>query len=98
MPHRHYTEIFNEKARLVPELVSPESKRIKRYIQGLPVDVRRSMTTARPNTFLSAVELCGKLYEHRRIAVVGETEEDWNINSWEYESSSYQVSNKKARD
>ncbi|GKG27625.1 reverse transcriptase domain-containing protein [Tanacetum coccineum] len=33
--HVAYTDRFHELAKLVPHLVTPESSRIKRYIQGL---------------------------------------------------------------
>ena len=65
MSHQEYTSKFNEMARLVPEMVTPESRRIKKYIQGLPLGIRRNMVTAKPGTFRSAVDLSGRLYDHR---------------------------------
>ena len=38
--HMGYTDRFNELSRLVPHLVTPESKRIGRYIWGLVPQIR----------------------------------------------------------
>ncbi|GJY73877.1 putative reverse transcriptase domain-containing protein [Tanacetum coccineum] len=38
--HAVYTDRFHELARLVPHLVSPENKRIERYIYGLALQIR----------------------------------------------------------
>ncbi|GJY52751.1 reverse transcriptase domain-containing protein [Tanacetum coccineum] len=43
--HAAYTNRFHELARLVPHLVTPESKRIKRYIYGLSPQIRRMKNT-----------------------------------------------------
>ena len=97
MSHQEYTSKFNEMARLVPDLVTPESRKIKRYIQGLPLDIRRDMVTARPGTFRSAVDLSGRLYDHRRTVVFGETKKSWNNNGKRFGNGNYRADNKKAR-
>ena len=95
MTHQEYTSKFNEMARLVPELVTPESKRIKRYIQGLPLDIRRNMVTAKPGTFRSAVDLSGRLYDHRGpVAVGGQKNIGNGDNLWD---DDHQMVVKKAR-
>ncbi|GJY38080.1 putative reverse transcriptase domain-containing protein [Tanacetum coccineum] len=38
--HAAYTDRFNELDRLVPHLVTPESKRIERYVYGLALQIR----------------------------------------------------------
>nr|GEW46375.1 putative reverse transcriptase domain-containing protein [Tanacetum cinerariifolium] len=44
-----YTTRFHELARLVPRTVTPESKRIDRYIRGLASVIRRTMETSPSN-------------------------------------------------
>nr|APU93382.1 putative gag-pol polyprotein [Marshallia obovata] len=61
--HREYTTKFNEMARLVPKLVTPESERIKRYINGMPDVVRKAMKIAAPKDFHTAVSLSATQYE-----------------------------------
>nr|GEU30686.1 hypothetical protein [Tanacetum cinerariifolium] len=43
-----YTDRFHELAKLVPHLVSPESKRIGRYINGLPSQIRGMLQATKP--------------------------------------------------
>ncbi|KAD5318373.1 hypothetical protein E3N88_18319 [Mikania micrantha] len=61
LDHTKYINRFNELALLVPHLVTPETKRIGRYIWGLAPQIRGYVRTARPSTFQSAVELGGTL-------------------------------------
>jgi hypothetical protein len=56
-----YNDKFHETARLVPHLVTPETKRIQRYIWGLVPQIRSMVTTARPATMEEAMELVGSL-------------------------------------
>ncbi|KAK1423842.1 hypothetical protein QVD17_19151 [Tagetes erecta] len=56
-----YTNRFNELSRLVPHLVTPETKRIGRYIWGLTPSVRAHVKGHKPKTFQSAVELAGAM-------------------------------------
>ncbi|KAK1427944.1 hypothetical protein QVD17_16705 [Tagetes erecta] len=56
-----YTNKFNELSRLVPHLVTPESKRIGRYVWGLIPQIRGMVKSAKPGTFQSTVELAGAL-------------------------------------
>ncbi|GKF93362.1 reverse transcriptase domain-containing protein, partial [Tanacetum coccineum] len=39
--HEAYTDRFHELARLVPHLVTPESRKIERYVYGLASQFRR---------------------------------------------------------
>ncbi|KAK1425082.1 hypothetical protein QVD17_20426 [Tagetes erecta] len=59
--HLEYTNRFNELARLVPHLVTPESKRIGRYVWGLSPKIRGMTRAAKPRTFQETVEISGAL-------------------------------------
>ncbi|KAL8232227.1 hypothetical protein R6Q57_002005, partial [Mikania cordata] len=61
LDHTKYINRFNELALMVPHLVTPETKRIGRYICGLAPQIRGYVRTARPTTFQSAVDLGGTL-------------------------------------
>ncbi|KAJ9544482.1 hypothetical protein OSB04_024189 [Centaurea solstitialis] len=56
-----YTTRFHELAQLVPHMVTPEEKRIDRYIWGLAPEIRRMVTSANPTTIQSAVVLANRL-------------------------------------
>ncbi|KAI3732765.1 hypothetical protein L1987_63973 [Smallanthus sonchifolius] len=58
---REYTTRFNEMARIVPHLVTPEFKRIERYIWGLVPQIRSMVTSANPTTMQSVVQLAHSL-------------------------------------
>ncbi|GKE39655.1 reverse transcriptase domain-containing protein [Tanacetum coccineum] len=59
--HAAYTDRFHELARLVPHLVTPENKRIKRYIYGLALQIRRMVAAMKPTTIQSAILKAGVL-------------------------------------
>ncbi|GKF71297.1 reverse transcriptase domain-containing protein, partial [Tanacetum coccineum] len=48
--HVAYTDRFHELARLVPHLVTPEGKRIERYVYCLDPQIRGMVATIEPNT------------------------------------------------
>ncbi|GJV73145.1 putative reverse transcriptase domain-containing protein [Tanacetum coccineum] len=54
--HAAYTDRFHELARLVPHLVTPENRRIKRYVYGLAPQIRGMVATTEPTTILKAVQ------------------------------------------
>jgi hypothetical protein len=56
-----YTARFHELARLVPHMVTPEEKKIDRYIWGLAPEIRGMVTAANPTTIQSAVVLANRL-------------------------------------
>nr|KAJ0214492.1 hypothetical protein LSAT_V11C400215090 [Lactuca sativa] len=56
-----YTVRFHELAKLVPHMVTPEEKRIDRYIWGLAPKIRGMVTSANPTTIQSAVSLANRL-------------------------------------
>nr|GEX35070.1 hypothetical protein [Tanacetum cinerariifolium] len=48
--HASYTNRFHELMRLVPHLVTPESKKIERYAYGLSPQIRRMVAATEPKT------------------------------------------------
>ncbi|KAJ9544562.1 hypothetical protein OSB04_024269 [Centaurea solstitialis] len=56
-----YTARFHELAQVVPHMLTPEEKRIDRYIWGLSPEIRRMVTSANPTTIQSAVVLASRL-------------------------------------
>ncbi|GJX69625.1 reverse transcriptase domain-containing protein [Tanacetum coccineum] len=59
--HVAYTDRFHELAKLVPHLVTPESSRIKRYINGLAPQIRGMLRATQPTTIQSAILTAGIL-------------------------------------
>ncbi|GJW93324.1 putative reverse transcriptase domain-containing protein [Tanacetum coccineum] len=59
--HTGYTDRFHELAKLVPHLVTPESKRIGRYINRLPPQIRGMLRATQPTTIHSAILKVGIL-------------------------------------
>ncbi|GJW43179.1 hypothetical protein Tco_0071978 [Tanacetum coccineum] len=53
--HAAYTDRFHELASLVPHLVTPESKKIKRYVYGLASQIREMVAAMEPKTMQKAV-------------------------------------------
>nr|GEU91015.1 hypothetical protein [Tanacetum cinerariifolium] len=59
--HAAYTDRFHELARLVPHLVTPESRKIERYVYGLAPQIRRMVAATEPKTMQKAVQISGAL-------------------------------------
>ncbi|GJW41928.1 reverse transcriptase domain-containing protein [Tanacetum coccineum] len=59
--HAAYTDRFHELARLVPHLVTPESRMIERYVYGLAPQIRRMVAATEPKTMQKAVQISGAL-------------------------------------
>nr|GEV88182.1 putative reverse transcriptase domain-containing protein [Tanacetum cinerariifolium] len=59
--HAAYTNRFHELARLVPHLVTPKGKRIKRYVYGLAPQIRGMVAATEPNTIQKVVQIAGTL-------------------------------------
>ncbi|GJS19143.1 putative reverse transcriptase domain-containing protein [Tanacetum coccineum] len=59
--HAAYTDRFHKLARLVPYLVTPESKMIERYVYGLALQIRRMVAATEPKTIQKAVKISGTL-------------------------------------
>ncbi|GKA30092.1 putative reverse transcriptase domain-containing protein [Tanacetum coccineum] len=83
-----YTDRFHELARLVPHLVTPNSRMIKRYVYGLAPQIHGMMAAMEPKTIQKVVQISGavtnevvrngsiKIVEIRRN--VGEPSKDKN--------------------
>ncbi|GKE40873.1 reverse transcriptase domain-containing protein [Tanacetum coccineum] len=59
--HAAYTNRFHELARLVPHLVTPQNKRIERYIYGLAPQIRRMVPATEPTIIQKAMQKYGTL-------------------------------------
>ncbi|GKA36838.1 putative reverse transcriptase domain-containing protein [Tanacetum coccineum] len=59
--HTTYTDRFHELAKLVPHLVTPESKRIWRYFHGLAPQIHGMLRVTQPTTIQSAILKAGIL-------------------------------------
>ncbi|GKA59436.1 hypothetical protein Tco_0758749 [Tanacetum coccineum] len=59
--HAAYTDRFHELARLVPHLVTPENKRIERYIYGLAPLIRGMVAATEPTIIQKAMQKAGTL-------------------------------------
>ncbi|GJX73770.1 reverse transcriptase domain-containing protein, partial [Tanacetum coccineum] len=59
--HAAYTDRFHELARLVPHLVTPEGKKIERYVYGLAPQIQGMMVATESKTIQKAVQLAGTL-------------------------------------
>ncbi|GKE72520.1 reverse transcriptase domain-containing protein, partial [Tanacetum coccineum] len=53
--HAAYTDRFHELARLVPHLVTPESRMIERYVYGLAPQIRGMVVATEPKNLLPAM-------------------------------------------
>ncbi|GJX16766.1 hypothetical protein Tco_0217598 [Tanacetum coccineum] len=59
--HAAYTNRFHELARLVPYLVTPESRMIERYVYGLASQIHGMVAATEPKTIQKAVQISGAL-------------------------------------
>ncbi|GKE44687.1 reverse transcriptase domain-containing protein [Tanacetum coccineum] len=59
--HAAYTDTFHELARLVPHLVTPESRKIERYVYGLAPQICGIVAAMEPKTIQKAVQISGAL-------------------------------------
>ncbi|GKD55392.1 putative reverse transcriptase domain-containing protein, partial [Tanacetum coccineum] len=59
--HAAYTDRFHELARLVPHLVTLESRMIERYVYGLASQIRRMVAATEPKTMQKVVQISGAL-------------------------------------
>ncbi|GJX31943.1 putative reverse transcriptase domain-containing protein [Tanacetum coccineum] len=78
--HAAYTDRFHELARLVPHLVTLESRKIERYVYGLAPQIRGMVTATKPKTMQKAMQISGALTEavgNRLIKNVEKRENMW---------------------
>nr|GEY84468.1 putative reverse transcriptase domain-containing protein [Tanacetum cinerariifolium] len=59
--HAAYTDRFHELSRLVPHLLTPESRKIERYVYGLALQIRRMVAATEPKIIQKAVQIFGAL-------------------------------------
>ncbi|GJY26234.1 putative reverse transcriptase domain-containing protein [Tanacetum coccineum] len=59
--HAAYIDRFHELARLVPHLVTPESRMIERYVYGLTPQICGMVAATKPKTMQKAVQISGAL-------------------------------------
>ncbi|GKA61954.1 putative reverse transcriptase domain-containing protein [Tanacetum coccineum] len=59
--HAAYTDRFHELARLVPHLVTPESRKIERYMYGLALQIRGMVAATEPKTMQKVVQILSAL-------------------------------------
>ncbi|GKB63699.1 putative reverse transcriptase domain-containing protein [Tanacetum coccineum] len=86
--HVAYTDRFHELARLVPNLVTPESRMIEMYVYGIAPQIRRMVAATEPKTMQEAVQISGALTDEtvrngsikkvKKRGNVGETSKDKN--------------------
>ncbi|GJX91115.1 putative reverse transcriptase domain-containing protein [Tanacetum coccineum] len=83
-----YTDRFHELARLVPHLVTPESRKIERYVYGLAPQIRGMVAATEPKTMQKAMQISGALTDEavrngsikkvKKRGNMGETNKDKN--------------------
>ncbi|GKF89882.1 hypothetical protein Tco_0263845, partial [Tanacetum coccineum] len=59
--HAAYTDRFHELARLVSHLVTPKSRKIKRYVYGLAPQIYGMVAATEPKTIQKAMQISGAL-------------------------------------
>ncbi|GJR02715.1 putative reverse transcriptase domain-containing protein [Tanacetum coccineum] len=76
--HTVYTDRFHELARLVPHLVTPESRMIERYVYGLALQICGMVAATEPKRFSYEIEIASgqlveidKVIKGRRLEIEG---------------------------
>ncbi|GJS07261.1 putative reverse transcriptase domain-containing protein [Tanacetum coccineum] len=78
--HATYIDRFHELARLVPYLVTPESRVIERYVYGLAPQIRRMVAATEPKTMQKAVQIsCTLTDEAVRNGSIKKVEKRGNV-------------------
>ncbi|GJR11622.1 putative reverse transcriptase domain-containing protein [Tanacetum coccineum] len=90
--HDAYTDRFHELARLVPHLVTPESRMIERYVYGLAPQIRGMVAAMEPKTIQKVMQISGALADEairngsikkiEKRGNVGEPRKDKNGMDW----------------
>nr|GEW09670.1 putative reverse transcriptase domain-containing protein [Tanacetum cinerariifolium] len=88
--HAAYTDRFYELARLVPQLVTPESRKIERYVYGLAPDIRGMVAATEPKTMQKAVQNSGALTDKAvRNGSIKKVEKRGNVREPSYLAKDY---------
>ncbi|GJX29383.1 putative reverse transcriptase domain-containing protein [Tanacetum coccineum] len=78
--HAAYTDRFHELARLVPHLVTLESRMIERYVYGLAPQIRGMVAATEPKTMQKAVHISGALTDEAvRNGSINKVEKRGNV-------------------
>ncbi|GKA83259.1 putative reverse transcriptase domain-containing protein [Tanacetum coccineum] len=78
--HVAYTDRFYELARLVPHLVTPESRMLERYVYGLAPQIRGMVAGTEPKTMQKAVQIFGALTDEAvRNGTIKKVEKRGNV-------------------
>nr|GEU94860.1 hypothetical protein [Tanacetum cinerariifolium] len=78
--HDAYTNRFHELARLVPHLVTLESRMTERYVYGIAPQIRRMVATIEPKTIHKAVQIsCVLADEAVRNGSINKVEKRGNV-------------------
>ncbi|GJV01357.1 putative reverse transcriptase domain-containing protein, partial [Tanacetum coccineum] len=78
--HAAYTDRFHELARLVPHLVTPESRMIERYVYGLAPQIRGMVAATEPKSMQKAVQISGALTDEAvRNGTIKKVEKRGNV-------------------
>ncbi|GJV06407.1 putative reverse transcriptase domain-containing protein [Tanacetum coccineum] len=78
--HAAYTDRFYKLARLVPHLVTPESRKIERYVYGLALQICGMVATMKPKTIQKAVQIFGALTDEAvRNGLIKKVEKRGNV-------------------
>ncbi|GKE78916.1 hypothetical protein Tco_1545036 [Tanacetum coccineum] len=90
--HAAYTIMFHELARLVPYLVTPESRMIERYVYGLTPQIHGMVAATEPKTIQKAVQIFsaltdevvrnGSIKKVKKRGNMGEPSKDKNGTDW----------------
>nr|GEY48551.1 hypothetical protein [Tanacetum cinerariifolium] len=78
--HAAYTNKFHELDKLVPYLVTPESRKIESYMYGLAPQIRGMVATTEPKTTQKALQILGALTDEAiRNRSINKVEKKGNI-------------------
>ncbi|GJS46650.1 putative reverse transcriptase domain-containing protein [Tanacetum coccineum] len=78
--HAAYTDRFHELAKLVPHLVTPNSRKIKRYEYGFAPQIRGMVAPMEPKTLQKAVQISGALADEAvRNGLIKKVEKRGNV-------------------
>nr|XP_043619907.1 uncharacterized protein LOC122591725 [Erigeron canadensis] len=80
-----YTTRFNELVTLCPGMVTPEYKKIERYIWGLPPSIQGNVTSSKPTTIQETIRLSHDLMDQviRHTAKNADQRTNDNKRKWE---------------
>ncbi|GKF84413.1 hypothetical protein Tco_0249311, partial [Tanacetum coccineum] len=94
--HAAYTDRFHELARLVPHLVTPESRIIERYVYGLAPQICGMVAATEPKTIQKAVY--GYIKNHKKTVKNGQTrtQERKSVQELEAKSKSQTMGQQKS--